>query len=283
MFNKPLQQAIGVAAGSIATITIPTENLTLTGIKLCLSGTTFDKTKIDKIKIKVGSRTLWDLTYAQINAINNYKNEADNLRYLFLNFTERDQALFPLKEIGGLDLMALASTGIVTLEVTINASAVAPAIKAIGYFQAGQGNPAVLKYVPFTAAYNVGGKFTLPVSLKGALLKRLYVFYSGTAWTGATNGNIQQIECKKNGLVFFDQTDLDNRFDQAQNRKVPQTGLYVCDFIVDNNHDAHITTMRRVQDGNALYDSFEFNVTVGDAGGTAITAIAEVLDAASNL
>jgi hypothetical protein len=283
MFNKQLQNAVNVAAGTTATITIPTENLTLTGVKLCLSGTTFDKTKIDSVKVKVGSRTLWDLTYAQINAINNYKNEADNLKYLFLNFTERDQAIFPVKEIGGLDLMALASTGVVTLEIKIAGTAVAPAIKAIGYFQAGQGNPAVLKYVPFTAAYNVGGKFTLPVTLKGALLKRLYVFFSGTAWTASTNGNIQNVECKKNGLVFFDQSDLDNRFDQTQFKKVPQAGLYVCDFIVDNNHDAHITTMRRVDNGAAIYDSFEFNVTVGDAGGASITAIAEVLDAASNL
>lgn len=283
MFNKQLQNAVNVAAGTTATITIPTENLTLTGIKLCLSGTTFDKTKIDGVKIKVGSRTLWDLTYAQINAINNYKNEADSLKYLFLNFTERDQSIFPVKEIGGLDLMALASTGVVTLEIKINGTAVAPAIKAIGYFQAGQGNPAVLKYVPFTAAYNVGGKFTLPVTLKGALLKRLYVFFSGTAWGATTNGNIAQVECKKNGLVFFDQSDLDNRFDQTQFKKVPQAGLYVCDFIVDNNHDAHITTMRRVENGAAIYDSFEFNVTVGDAGGASITAIAEVLDAASNL
>lgn len=282
MFNKPLSSPIGVAAGQIATFTLAVENLTLMGIKLLLGGTTFDKTKIDSIKLKVGSRTLWDLTYAQINAINNYKNEADNLKYLYLNFAERDQAIFPVKEIGGLDLLTLAAVGQVTLDIAISATAVAPTLKAIGYFNQGQANPAVLKYVPFRATYNNAGKFTLPVTLKGALLKRLYLFFSGTAWTTTTNGNIAQLECKKNGTVFFDQSDLDNRFDQANFKKVPQAGLYVADFILDNNHDAQITTLRAVN-GNLIYDAFEFNVTIGDALGANMTAIAEVLDSATNL
>ena len=86
MYNKPLQQPVGVAAGSIATIRIPAEEFTLVGVKLALSGTTFDKTKIDRVRVKVGPRVIWDLTYAQLNAINNYKNGADNLKYLLLDF-----------------------------------------------------------------------------------------------------------------------------------------------------------------------------------------------------
>ncbi|MFZ6748045.1 major capsid protein P2 [Undibacterium sp. Ren11W] len=282
MFNKPLAQPIGVAAGQIATITLAVEALTLTGVKLLLGGTTFDKTKIDRIRVKIGSRVLWDLTGTQINAINNYKNAADSAKYLYLDFVERDQAVFPIKEIGGLDLMALMGIGVVTIDIYINAGAVAPTIGAIGYFEQSQGNPAVLKYIPFTASYNVSGKFTLPLSFRGAVLKRLYVFFSGTAWTVGANGNIARVEAKKNGTVFFDQSDLDNRFDQANYKKVPQAGVYVCDFIVDNNHDAHITTMRSVN-GNLIYDAFEFNTTISDAGGAALTVVAEVLDAATNL
>ncbi|MFZ6732239.1 major capsid protein P2 [Undibacterium sp. Ji42W] len=284
MFNKPMQQVVGVAAGSIATLRVPAEAFTLVGLKLNLN---FLKTLIDRVRIKVGSRVIWDLTYAQFNAVNNYKNEADNTKVLYLNFVERDQAIFPVKEVGGFDLMALLPLGEVYFEFYINAAAVSPTIDAIGYFEGAQGNPAVLKFVPFSFSTNSAGKFTLPLNMRGAVMKRIWLFYSGTAWTGATNGNVSRLEIKKNGLVFFDQTDLGNRFDQANFKKVPQAGLYVADFIIDNNHDAHITTMRRLSNGNAagslIYDTFEFNAYIADAGGATVTAIAEVLDAATNL
>ena len=283
MINKPLPQPLNIAPGQTAILTVPTENLTLIGLKFVLSGTTFDKTKIDSIKLKVGSRVLWDLTYAQIQAINAYKNSADNAKYLFLDFVERDQAVFPVKEVGGLDLYALLKTGQVTVELKVNATAVAPKIDVVGYYEQSQGNPIVLKYVPFTAAFNSSGKFTLPVQLKGAILKRLYVFFTGTAWTGVANGNVSRMECKKNSMVFHDEYDLDNRFIQSHFKKVPQAGLYVCDFIVDNNHDAQITSARVLNGGAYVYDSFEFNAYITDAAGSSLTIIAEVLDAAENL
>jgi hypothetical protein len=282
MFNKPLQQAVGVAAGQIATIRIPPEEFTLVGMKLALSGTTFDKTKIDRIRIKVGARVIWDVTYAQLNSINNYKNGADSLKYLLLDFTERSQAIFPVKEIGGLDLMSLAGVGEVFVEIYINASAVAPVIQGIGYFEQRQRNPLVMKLVPFSVTQTASGRVVLPINLRGSLLKRLWVFYSGTAYTATTNGNVNRIEAKKNGIVFFDQTDLDNRFDQSHFKKVPQPGLYVLDCLIDDNHDAHVTTMRNTESGQ-VYDTFEFNAFLSDAGGASMTVVAEVLDTVTNL
>lgn len=282
MFNKPLQQAVGVAPGQIATIRIPPEEFTLVGMKLALSGTTFDKTKIDRVRLKVGARVIWDVTYAQLNAINNYKNGADSLKYLLIDFTERSQAIFPVKEIGGLDLMSLAGVGEVFLEVYINATAVAPVITGIGYFEQRQRNPLVMKLVPFSVTQTASGRVVLPVNLRGSLLKRLWIFYSGTAYTATTNGNVNRLEAKKNGIVFFDQTDLDNRFDQAHFKKVPQPGLYVMDCLIDDNHDAHITTMRNTESGQ-VYDTFEFNAFLSDAGGASMTVVAEVLDTVTNL
>lgn len=282
MINKPLQQAIGVAAGSVATIRIPTEALTLVGAKLTLTGTTFDKTKIDRVRVKVGSRVIWDMLGSQLDAVNNYKNGASVTRNLLLDFTERTQAIFPVKEIGGLDLMSLAPIGEVFLEIYINAGAVAPQISATGYFEQQQGNPIVLKMIPFTFTTNAAGRFTLPLNLRGALLKRLWLFYSGTGWTAIANGNLSRMEVKKNGVVMFDQFDLDNRFDQAQFKKVPQAGLYVVDFIVDDNHDAQVTTIRNAN-GVQIYDTFEFNAYITDAGGAQVTAIAEVIDTPTNL
>jgi hypothetical protein len=283
MFNKPLLQVVGVAAGATATLRIAAEASTLVGIKLALSGTTFDNTKIDRIRLKIGPRVIWDLTGPQIRAINAYKNGNASASYLWIDFSERDQAIFPIKEIGGIDLMAVLAVGEVYLEIFINAAAVAPVITAQGYFEQSQGNAAIVKFVPFSFSTSAAGKFTLPLQLRGALLKRMHLFYTGTNFTATTNGNLSRLECKKNGLVFFDQMDLDNRFDQAQFKKVPQGNLFVADFIVDNNHDANVATMRKTQQNQLVYDSFEFNAYMTDAGGGQVAAIAEVLDSVTNL
>lgn len=282
MFNKPALQFANVAAGSIATLRIPAEEFTLTNIKLKLGGTTFDNTKIDRVRVKVGPRVIWDLLGTQLAAINAYKNGAFNLQYLWLDFTERDQAYFPLKEVGGLDLMSLLPIGEVYIEVYINPAAVLPTMSAQVYMEPQQNNPWVVKYMPYSFNTAAAGKFTLPINLRGALLKRVLQFYTGTAWTATTNGNLSRVECKKNGLVFADQFDLDNRFDQAQFKKVPQAGLFVSDFIMDNNHDSHVKTMRATKQGN-VYDAFEFNSYLTDAGGATVQVIAEVLDSVTNL
>lgn len=283
MWNKPLKQVIGVAPGGVATLELDAEEATLVNLKFKLAGTTFNTSHIDRIKVKVGPRTIWDLTGAQLLAINAYKNGATNNKYLYLDFTERDQAPFPAKEIGGLDLMKLLPVGKVTVELTISVAAVAPQMTAQGYFEQRQGNSVVLKYMPFTITQAFAGKQTLGLSFRGAMLKRLWDFYSGTDWTATANGNVSRLECKKNGLVFFDQECTDNRFDQSQFKKVPQSRLFVADFLIDNNHFAQIATMRGTQDGQLVYDSFEINAYLTDAGGTNATVLVEALDEVTNL
>lgn len=282
MFNKPLQQAVGVAPGQVATLRIAPEEFTLIGLKLALSGTTFTKSHIDRIRIKVGPRVIWDVTGDQLNKMNNYKNSADNAKYLYIDFTERNQAIFPVKEIGGLDLMSLVPIGEVFVEISIAAAAVAPAINAIGYFEQRQKNPIVMKLVPFNFTQSASGRFTLPLNMRGALIKRLWLFYTGTNFGAAVNGNVERVEVKKNGIVMFDQTCLDVRFDQAHHKKIPQANTFVVDFIVDDNHDAYVTTVRNTQSGQ-VYDSFEFNAFLKDVTGATVVALAEVLDTPTNL
>lgn len=286
MINKPLNPFQNVVAGQKATLQIPAEALTLCKIMLDLSGTTFTKSLIDLVVIKLGARTIWQLKGSELNSINNYKNQADNTKKLMIDFTERDQPDFPVKEVGGLDLMTLTSVGLVTLEVTINSGAVAPALNAFGYFEQRQGNAAILKMVPFTTSTPVSGKFSLPLQLRGALIKRLWVFYTGTNWTSSTDGNVNRVEVKKNSYVMFDQTDLQNRFTQSDNKKVPQANLYVIDFISDNNYAAQVPTMHAATENGKsvlVYDNIEFNTWITDAGGSVINCVAEVLDAPTNL
>lgn len=286
MINKPLPTVNNVFPGVTATLTIEPENLTLTGIKLRLGGTTFDKTKINWIKVLAGSKVLWDLTMAQIDKINGYKNGASDNAYVLLDFIERDQAIFPVKEAGGLDLMSLLSLGKVIVQINIAGTAVAPTIDAEGYFTRAQSNPWVLKYLRTPFSRNSAGSPVLPVQPRGAVLKRLWLDYSGTNWGATTNGNVSRLEVKKNGFVIFDETCRDARFMQSQYKKVPQANMYVCDFILDNNHDAHVATIHteKVNGQNVqVYDNFEFKAYLTDAGGSNIDIITEVLDSVSNL
>jgi len=280
--HYPLQQPVNVAPGAIATLTIPTgQSQTLTGILLALSGTTFTKAHIDKIKVKIGPRLIWDLTIDQLNKINNYKGNADGAGFLYLDFVERDQAVFPVKEIGGIDMLAAMAIGNVIVEITLLATAVAPKIDATGFFEPSQGNPFVLKYLNYPASTAVAGKFTLPLSFRGALLKRTWHFYTGTNFTGTANGNLSRTEVKKNGAVIYDQTCLAARFIQVQNKKTPQAQAFIVDYIVDNNHDAQQTTISKSAGGAQVFDSFEINayLTAADS----IQSVVEAIDVINNL
>jgi len=282
MFNKPMQQATGVAPGQVATLRVSPEQFTLVGLKLELSGTTFTKSHIDRVRIKVGPRVIWDVTGDQLNKINNYKNAADNAKFLYIDFTERTQAIFPVKEIGGLDLMSLVPIGEVFVEISINAAAVAPAINAIGYYEQSQRNPIVMKLVSFNFTQSASGRFTLPLNMRGALIKRIWLFYNGTNFGPTTNGNVERAEVKKNGITMFDQSCMSARFDQQHHKKVAQANTFVIDFVVDDNHDAYVTTVRNVGTSQ-MYDSFEFNVWLKDVAGATVVAVAEVLDTPTNL
>ncbi len=283
MWNKPLKQVIGVAAGAVATLELAAEQATLIGVKFKLTGTTFNTSHIERVRVKVGPKVIWDVTGAQLLAYNAYKNGAVNTKYLFLDFTERDQAPFPAKELGGLDLWALLAVGLVTVDVTIAAGAVAPVMTAQGYFEPSQGNPVVMKLLPYTCTQAFAGKQTLPLSFRGAMLKRIFNFYTGTDWAAATDGNVSRMECKKNSLPFFDQYCTDARFDQTNFKKVPITRLFVCDFLIDNNHFAAISTMRPANNNQLVYDSFEINSYLTDAGGSNSIILVEALDDVNNL
>ena len=280
--NYPLQQPVNVASGAVATLTIPTGGkLTLTGIFLALSGTTFTKANITAVKVKIGPRLIWDLTIAQLNAINNFKGNADNANFLYLDFAERDQDNFPQKEIGGIDLFQAMSVGNVIVEITIAGSAVAPKIDAFGFFEPTQGNPVVLKYLNYPSSSAVGGKVTLPLQFRGALVKRVWTFYAGANWAAGANGNVNRMEVKKNGQVIYDATCLAARFIQAQYKKTPQANLLVTDFIVDNNPQAQVTTITDAGNGVKTYDQFEFNayLTASDS----LNNVVEAIDLITNL
>lgn len=264
MIIQPLPPFNNVVASGVATLKVPKYDLALTRLVLRLGGTALTKAMITDIKLKLGIRTVYNITGTLLDKINKYKGIFDDAYHLTIDFTERDATTLPGKEIGGYDLPRLDDLNV---EITIT-GATAPTLSATGFFTPSQGNDLIQKILYFPASTSVAGKFPVNFNPSGALIKRCHFFYSGTDWTTSADGNLYRLEVKKNGLVIWDANCLDARFYQQEQRKVPQSKHYVYDPIVDNNASGYLVT--------ADAKSLEFNtyLTAADT----INMYVELLD-----
>lgn len=269
---QPLPPFLNVVNSGVATLQIPRYANTLTRIVLQLGGT-FTKAMITDIKVKIGARTVYNVSGTALDTINKYKGVYDAADHLTIDFTERDAPSLDGKEIGGYDLTAWADN--VNLEITI-AGATSPTLTGYMFLTPPQGqgaNELIHKTMFYPASTTVAGKFPVNFSPRGALIKRIHFLYTGTDWTASTDGNLNRVEVKKNGLVVFDANARLNRFVQQEHRKVPQAKHYCVDFVFDNNQSGQLKT----SDAAAL----EFNtyLTAQDS----LAVYVEVIDLPFNL
>lgn len=264
---------LNVVPNGVATVQIPRYSNTLTKIVLALGGTALTKPMITDIKVKIGARTVYNVSGTRLDAINKYKGIYDDANFLTIDFTERDAPSIDGKEIGGFDLTAWPDN--LNLEITIS-GATAPTLYGTMFLTPPQGKGAqelIHKLLYFPAANAVAGKFPINFSPRGALIKRVHIFYAGTDWTATTDGNVNRVEVKKNGLVVWDATSRVQRFIEQECRKVPQSKHYAVDFIHDNNQSGALIT--------ADAASLEFNTYLTAADG--LDVYVEVIDLPFNL
>ncbi|MBY4945085.1 hypothetical protein K6V92_00405 [Cupriavidus respiraculi] len=270
---QQLPPFLNVVNSGIATLQIPKYANTLTRIVLALAGTAFTKAMITDIKVKIGARTVYNVTGARLDAINKYKGIYDDANFLTIDFTERDAPSIDGKEVGGFDLTAWPDN--LNLEVTI-AGATAPQLQGYMFLTPPQGQGAgelIHKLLYFPASTSVAGKFPINFAAKGALIKRVHMFYAGADWTATADGNLNRVEVKKNGLIVWDATSRVQRFIEQEQRKVPQPKHYCVDFVFDNNQSGALKTA----DAAAL----EFNAYLTAPDG--IDVYVEVIDLPFNL
>lgn len=266
-----------------ATLQVPRYDMTLARVVLKFIGAnSLTKSSITEIVVKIGARVVYGpVSAAFLDKFNKYKGIYDQADSLTIDFTERDGLSVFAKEIGAIDIPALKGQDIF-IEVMNNASAGTPALYAIGMFTGLQFDPKapsvdgqlVKKLLQFQVPSTGGSNVTWTPNFKGAQVQRVFFEYSGTDWSGSTDGNIKTVEVKKNGVAVWDRiADKDARFYQQEMRKVPQSKVYVVDFVADNVHSAALATA----DARAL----EFNLELGAVD--VIRAYAEVLDVPDNL
>ncbi|KRB70491.1 major capsid protein P2 [Noviherbaspirillum sp. Root189] len=251
-----------VVATGVASLSLPL-GMTYERIILELGGTAFTKAMITDLKAKLNGKVIWQTTGAKLDLLNKFRGLATDASHLVMDFTEifaRDEVGQSLGAIGTAD-----GVGSFTLEVTIT-GATAPTLESWSVLSGPKKLSVINKLLSYNVTLGAAGKF--PIQLPygnqgGSIIKRVGFF----------NSYMTELEVKKNGLVIHDTKKVINEYFQTENRRVPQAGLYVADFIVDNNQSGMLVT--------ADAQSMQWNATVSQAD--VITVQVEYLDLLNNL
>jgi hypothetical protein len=275
----------GVAAGSRATCQIPSYAMSVGRVVLKLGGG-LTKALVSEIVIKIGSRVVFGpVSGTQLDTINKYRGQFDHASFITIDLTERNGLSIVAKEIGAIDIPSLRGEPIF-VEV-VNTAGGAPTIEGMVGFTGLQFTPKnnttanqtreeqlIHKLLRYQVPNNGGTRQSWMPNFSGAQIKRIHFFYTGADWAAGANGNLYQVECKRNGVAVHDRIEcLANRFIQQEQGMVPQSKVYTLDFV----HDRVMSAMLPTRGAKSL--EFTLDLTAGDT----VTAFVECLDLPRNL
>lgn len=271
-----------VANGVRSTTVVQRWALTLGRVVLTFAGTnSITKATISEIVVKIGARVIFGpISGTELDKLNMYRGIYDQADHLSIDLTDSNFPNVMEREVGGVDIPALGDED-VYIEVVNSAVSGVPAISALGGFTSLQFDPSrpdpngqlIKKTLAITIPTSGGTSVTWLPDFRGAQIQRIHFAYTGADWGLTTNGNLQRVECRKNGTTVHDRIQcMDNRFILREHKKVPQSRFYSLDFTHDNNMRGMLDT----RDARAL----EFNFTMG--ANDTIKALVEMLDAPRN-
>lgn len=282
MFYLNLPPFNPVTNGTRATTVVQRWALTLGRVVLGFTGTnSITKSTISEIVVKIGARVIFGpISGSELDKLNQYRGIYDQTDHLTIDLTDWNMPNVLEREVGGIDIPALGDEDIY-IEVVNNASTGTPSLYALGGFTSLQFDPArpdpngqlIKKTLAITIPTSGGTSVSWLPDFRGAQIQRIHFSYGGTDWATSSNGNVQRVECRKNGTTIWDRIQcMDNRFILKEHKKVPQSKFYTLDFTHDNNMRAMLDT----RDARAL----EFNLTLGATD--TVKALVEMLDAPRN-
>ncbi|MEW6339608.1 MAG: major capsid protein P2 [Pseudomonadota bacterium] len=253
-----------VVANGLATVNLPI-GMSYNKVILALGGTSFTKSMITNINVKVNGKIIYQALGSRLDLINQYRGLTAAAGFLTIDFTEPRAKSMIEQYVGNINTANGVSS--LTIEVTI-AGATAPTLDS--YAEMGPPAPlgVIAKHIPFTQGFSSSGKIPMKlidITNRGGIIKRIHF---------AHTGNLSQLEVKKNGIVIWDNVATAvNAFWQGEYTKSAQTNIYTYDPCADNNYSNAVKTA----DATAL----EFNPTFSAAD--TVTAVVEVLDVLGNM
>lgn len=261
-----------VAASSLAVTKYrpPSQQSSLFGIILQLGGTAFNESHINSIRVKApGGKDLLttSLSGARLRDLWEYEGGTWDTARAFVPIMFGDPFALTKsgRHIGNFDHSVYQ--GDMTIEVDIGA-ATAPTLSAVALvdppkalmglgYEAGEilRHRALIETVltPSAAVTNQAQQIGIG-SAAGALLRRVAFFHA----------NMTAIRVKKEGLIVFEDVSaaLNNYIGENIFARLPQSGLFVYDRIVDGSQRESGTTVQR--DGRVFNWQFELTTSGAD-------------------
>jgi len=272
---RKLSQFPNVAASSVATLSLDElRGNSIHGIVLEQSGTSFTKAHMTEIKVSVGGKSIiHGIAGDQLQDLNDYDGLSATSDYVGIWFGDPTARTIFGQHLTDLDLSYYDQAGAV-LEVTIG-GATAPALQAyavLGPPKAAMGlqyseadvamTRALIRTVATPSAAVTKQSYSIGLgSSAGAAVRKIGMFHS----------NLTSVEYKKNGIAIHDDVSAAlNNYLQAEFARVPQSGLYVLDHIVDANQGGADQTI------DSSGRPFPMQVNLTTSGADTVTVFADV-------
>lgn len=266
VLNK-LPPFANVVAGSTAIIPrVPMGLQTIRGI-LLESNTALTIAEMTRIKIRVGSKTIFDMTGTELDTINKYRNFTADSNYLYIPFSDLNARTITGEEVGGLDTSLFNQQVSMQVEVDISSTA-GTGLSLDAYYDFDPPKAPASANKAITTVYlktqqSIAGSGKYPIELpigssSGAQIKRIYTI--GT--------NITQVEFKRDGILLLEEgtTAVLKYIQELAKRRDSQTNLHVVDFTLSNNQSLVVPTLRA--DGNL--STLDFRITTSAASSPVI-------------
>jgi hypothetical protein len=236
-------------------------------LSIQIGGTSFTKAMLTSIQLKANGKIIYDTSGSRRDAAMQYRGITANSGFLTLDFSEIRSKTEIGQSLGALDTTA----GITNLKLEIQITgATNPGMVGYAEVSRPQLDAASLPYRALIAKVHAStisiaaaGTFSIPVPHispqdGGSIFKRIAIF----------SANMSGIVIKKNGVVVEESIKALNDYNQAEYRKVPQVGLYMVDFIIDDNQSQAFNSR----------DAQTIEVLATFSGAETITVESEVLE-----
>lgn len=254
-----------VTAGGTAVIPNIPMGPTYHGFLLKLGGTTFTKSLIELIRIRLGGKPIWEITGDQLDTINKFMGMQEDAAYLLIPFSDFNARTILGESIGAIDT-SLNYSGF-SMEVKIGGGAAAPELSGWSMITPAKLAASALERAMFramlTVTENIGnaGTFDLRPAMGGLTpniqrLKRVHFFHS----------TIDEISVRLDASDLLDQVSpADEQFWQNNLTRVAQAGHFAFDpLTLDNQSDA-IPVSANIA-GSLRHRNWQFRTTTSGAG-----------------
>lgn len=244
MFKLPLNNLQAVGPGNVATLKLPCGpgSPTYDQVVLELGGGLLPA-DIEYIRGKANGRIFFDeLTGTIINLRDDFRGIYTDAAYVVLDFTEPNARNGASEQL----LASIPGALLTDLSFEIKLASGADAgstLRSVANYRPPTNNPFILKKLNTTQAFAAAGTDSAPniaflgTGGNGGKLKRIWLHESvpgTTSWA--------QIRIANNIVHEVTRERLEN--DQKRNGLVPQTGIFVLDFIEDGNLAGMLDTSR---------------------------------------